>query len=170
MRKLWESTALAGAAIVLTSFSPGLSFSPDTLAMLDPTRLASSLCGGRSATATLAHQLVLAAAVAGPVGAASDRMPLYSDLTGSRLPVTTADEQARRYFNQGLLLTYGFNHAGITHAVAIKRMNLVGQILKGDFALRACVPEVEAVLVHRDTISTDVPRPQRDPCRLMGAA
>jgi hypothetical protein len=56
--------------------------------------------------------LLFAAAVAGPVSKASDVMPLYEDLTGPRLPVTTSSEQARRYFNQGLLLTYGFNHAG----------------------------------------------------------
>lgn len=112
MRKLLKSTALAGTAVVLTSFAPGLSFSPDALAMLDPTRLASALCGGRTGAATLTQELVLAAAVAGPVGAASSPMPLYSDLTVPRLPVTTANEQARRYFNQGLLLTYGFNHAG----------------------------------------------------------
>lgn len=39
-------------------------------------------------------------------------MPLYPDLSASRLPVSTSNEQARRYFNQGLVLTYGFNHAG----------------------------------------------------------
>jgi tetratricopeptide (TPR) repeat protein len=39
-------------------------------------------------------------------------MPLFADLTGSRLLITTRSEQARRYFNQGLVLTYGFNHAG----------------------------------------------------------
>jgi hypothetical protein len=39
-------------------------------------------------------------------------IPLYDDLTTSPFPVTTASAQAKRYFSQGLLLTYGFNHAG----------------------------------------------------------
>jgi len=62
--------------------------------------------------ATLRQELALAAAVAGPIGAASAPMPLYPDLTAPRMPVTTANARARDYFNQGLLLTYGFNHAG----------------------------------------------------------
>lgn len=39
-------------------------------------------------------------------------MPLFADLTAAHLPITTRSEQAKRYFNQGLVLTYGFNHAG----------------------------------------------------------
>ncbi|MEG3089790.1 hypothetical protein [Sphingomonas sp. PB4P5] len=112
MRKLLKSTTLAAAAVALTSFSPGVSFSPDALAALDPTRLATALCGGRASAATLKQELMLAAAVAGPIGAASDTMPLYPDLIAPRLPIMTANARARRYFNQGLVLTYGFNHAG----------------------------------------------------------
>ncbi|MGH6780736.1 MAG: hypothetical protein ACREB5_01330 [Sphingomonadaceae bacterium] len=39
-------------------------------------------------------------------------IPLFPDLTTSTFPVSTRDPQARRFFSQGLLLTYGFNHAG----------------------------------------------------------
>lgn len=112
MRKLLKIAILTSSAVLLTSFTSGMSFSPGALAMLDPVRLASSFCGGRGAAATLRQKLALAMAVAGPVGAASDAMPLYPDLTAPRFPVTTANARARDYFNQGLLLTYGFNHAG----------------------------------------------------------
>ncbi|MGY8712040.1 hypothetical protein RAD16_40490, partial [Bradyrhizobium sp. 18BD] len=112
MRKLLKSIMLAGMGGILTSFSPGLAFSPATLAMLDPGQLASTLCGGKAMASALKRELVLASAVTGPVGAPSSPMPLYPDLSASRLPVSTSNEQARRYFNQGLVLTYGFNHAG----------------------------------------------------------
>jgi tetratricopeptide (TPR) repeat protein len=36
--------------------------------------------------------------------------PLFSHLGTYKRDVTTSNEQARRYFNQGLILTYGFNH------------------------------------------------------------
>ncbi len=37
--------------------------------------------------------------------------PLFEGLDGIEFTVTTANELARRYFRQGLMLTYGFNHA-----------------------------------------------------------
>ncbi len=78
----------------------------------DPTRLALSLCSSQKEPASLSHVLRLAAAAARPAGAASDPIPLYPDLTKPHWPITTSSAQARRYFDQGLLLTYGFNHAG----------------------------------------------------------
>lgn len=112
MRRIVKGSVLGGMTFLLSSFAPGLSFSPTALAMLDPTALAASLCGGRNGQSALAQRLLLAAAVAGPVSASFAPIPLYKDLSGPRFPVTTSSEQARRYFNQGLLLTYGFNHAG----------------------------------------------------------
>ncbi|MDT9600128.1 tetratricopeptide repeat protein [Sphingosinicella rhizophila] len=117
MRKLLGSgflkaSALAGAGVVLGSFAPVPSFSSAALAMMDPTRLASALCGGRAGASGSMQGLAAAAAVAASAGAAARPMPLYSDLAATRRPVTTANIQARRYFAQGLLLTYGFSHAG----------------------------------------------------------
>jgi tetratricopeptide (TPR) repeat protein len=43
-----------------------------------------------------------------PVGATA---PLFNDLGPHRRAVTTSSDLAQRYFNQGLVLTYGFNHA-----------------------------------------------------------
>ena len=39
------------------------------------------------------------------------RSQLFDDLGQYRRPVTTASDEARAYFDQGLVLTYGFNHA-----------------------------------------------------------
>ena len=36
--------------------------------------------------------------------------PLLKGLGNINYPVTTSSPQARQYFNQGLALTYGFNH------------------------------------------------------------
>lgn len=39
------------------------------------------------------------------------KAPLFNGLTGIDFPITTKNPQAQTYFNQGLLLAYGFNHA-----------------------------------------------------------
>ena len=112
MRDLVRNGLIGGIWFLLTSFAPAVSFSPVALAMVDPARLAASLCGGPDGRSALAHRLLLAAQVSAPAGRVSATMPLFTDPGGIRFPVTTSDEQARRYFNQGLLMAYGFNHAG----------------------------------------------------------
>lgn len=42
---------------------------------------------------------------------ASRKAPLLPGLSGFHYPITTKSPQAQRYFDQGLLLAYGFNHA-----------------------------------------------------------
>lgn len=42
--------------------------------------------------------------------AAGDRTPLYDNLGTYHMPVTTGSPLAQRYFDQGIRLTYGFNH------------------------------------------------------------
>src|SRR5262245_29959456 len=37
--------------------------------------------------------------------------PLWDNLGGLHYAITTADPQAQKYFDQGLRLAYGFNHA-----------------------------------------------------------
>jgi tetratricopeptide (TPR) repeat protein len=112
MRTLARRSAILAIGFALASFAPTGFFSPAALAMLDPSQRATSSCGSGAARGTLRRELLLAAAVASPLSKVSDPMPLYEDLAGPRLHVTTSSEKARRYFNQGLLLTYGFNHAG----------------------------------------------------------
>ena len=111
MRNLLKYTVLAGAGVVLTSSSLVASFSSEARAF-DPRILFTAMCGGGSTTSSLTRSLAFASVVAGPKGAAAAPMPLFADLTASQLSITTRSEQARRYFNQGLILTYGFNHAG----------------------------------------------------------
>lgn len=40
-----------------------------------------------------------------------DTVPLFDDLGDHRYPIITSSTAAQRYFDQGLILTYGFNHA-----------------------------------------------------------
>ncbi len=111
MHRLLRPAAIVGAGFVLASFAPLPRFSAATLDALDPSRIAEQVCGERRAGSPLPHNLLFAAAVAAPASAGRT-IPLYPDLTASPFPVSTRDAQARRYFSQGLLLAYGFNHAG----------------------------------------------------------
>lgn len=111
MHYAFRAAAIAGIGFSLASFAPPTGFSAAALDALDPGRLATLFCGARRAGATLAHDLLAAAAVAAPASQAGP-IPLFPDLTASPFPASTRDDQARRYFSQGLLLTYGFNHAG----------------------------------------------------------
>jgi tetratricopeptide (TPR) repeat protein len=49
---------------------------------------------------------------------AAEAPKLLSGLGAHRFPVTTASDEARRYFHQGLALSYGFNHAAAIDAFA----------------------------------------------------
>lgn len=107
----FRAVAIVGIGFSLASFAPPPGFSAAALDALDPSRLASLSCGIRRGGSTLARDLLVAAAFAAPASSAGS-MPLYPDLAASPFPVSTRDAQARSYFSQGLLLTYGFNHAG----------------------------------------------------------
>lgn len=73
----------------------------------------------RTIAALLASGLLLACAAAKPDEPATPRRvvpkgataPLFNDLGSYSHPVTTSSELAQRYFDQGLILTYAFNHA-----------------------------------------------------------
>ena len=39
------------------------------------------------------------------------KAPLFNNLGSYSFPITTDNELVQRYFNQGLILNYGFNHA-----------------------------------------------------------
>lgn len=105
------SGALAGMGLLLAGSSPGTSLSSTALAAHHPS-CDSSPCGGAHGMASLAHALLAASAVAVPAGKSTAPMPLYPDLATHRFPATTRSAKARQYFGQGLLLAYGFNHAG----------------------------------------------------------
>ena len=111
MNSVVKAVTLAGMGLTLTSFSIESRFPAAALAALDPGRIAQTLCGARAAGSALVSELLIASAVAAPASDAAP-IPLYADLTHSRFPLTTTSAEARRYFSQGLLLAYGFNHAG----------------------------------------------------------
>jgi tetratricopeptide (TPR) repeat protein len=108
---LVRGALLLGAGLVSVASTPDATPSSALLRALDPVQWAESVCGGRSVGMNPASALLAAAAVASPVSGATT-IPLYPDLAGSPFPLSTADADARRWFSQGLMLSYGFNHAG----------------------------------------------------------
>jgi len=115
MRLLWKALAVGGVGLALTgstALSPLPASRPGTL---------NAICGPGAAGGALARALLIGSAVAAPAGQAQTRqaqtrqsrpIPLYPDLTASRMIATTRDPRAQAYFSQGLMLAYGFNHAG----------------------------------------------------------
>lgn len=87
-------------------------YSSRVLDALDPTRIAARSCGSPDRKAQLFRSLAVGAAAGAPLSAAGAMMPLYPDLDTGRLMPSTGNEMALRYFRQGLMLTYSFNHAG----------------------------------------------------------
>lgn len=80
-------------------------------------------------------------------------MPLYADLAAPRLKITSASPMARRYFNQGLLLTYGFNHAGAVRSFrAAQRLDPDCALCWWGEAL-ALGPNINAPMDDRDIAS-----------------
>ncbi|MGH7020542.1 MAG: hypothetical protein ACREEY_11705, partial [Brevundimonas sp.] len=115
MRLLWKALALGGAGLILSGSTALSPLSVSTGAALDRTRLFGVLCGPGQAGGALVHALLIGSAVAAPASqtpASQKAIPLYPDLTGAPLIATTRDPRAQAYFSQGLMLTYGFNHAG----------------------------------------------------------
>jgi tetratricopeptide (TPR) repeat protein len=79
--------------------------------LLDPAAIAASACGlhGQNAAAFKPSQLAMATPA--EAIAADAEPPLWEGLGTLSHPITTSSEQAQRYFDQGLRLTYAFNHA-----------------------------------------------------------
>lgn len=112
-RILFVPVALAS----LSSFSSGSAadISAEAIRTLDPSRAALSICGkGRAAGAPA--WLTAARLAQGGQGAATGIVPLVPDIPDLRFEVTTRNPLAQRYFNQGLVLTYGFNETGAIRA------------------------------------------------------
>jgi len=112
MRKLALASfgALVGAGLLCGSFGPA--DQPPAGVAFDPVRWAQALCSARGGRNLLLEHLRLASLVASPAYAETMPLALYGDLSVTHLSANTSVEVARRYFNQGLMLNYGFNHAG----------------------------------------------------------
>lgn len=111
-RFLSGAAALALVAVFSSSAAAPPGFSTDALDAVDPVRAARAICATPAAKATLEGRLLAAAGATGPLAQADGTIALYPDLSAARFKVSTADEQTQAYFNQGLMLSYGFNHAG----------------------------------------------------------
>lgn len=55
--------------------------------------------------------MLLAACHSGQQQTKTEQAPLFSNLGAHQLKITTSSDSAQTYFNQGLVLSYGFNHA-----------------------------------------------------------
>lgn len=100
--------ALASSALSPTSATPDRP-SEAVLELLDPSRIARTICGG-SAKASTEREKQLRLAAAYVESAPAGTMRLVEGIGRSQIPATGLDGEARRYFDQGLALTYGFNH------------------------------------------------------------
>ena len=103
---------LGTAALALTSAAPlPVALPADAMSVLDPLQQIRFRCGGgRERGALIRARLQMALASGALTTDGSAPAPLMQGLSAVRYPITTVNEQARAYFNQGLALAYGFNH------------------------------------------------------------
>ena len=116
---------LLGAALVTAAAAPTLAGRRAAGPAFDPLFAGGAACAPRQpGRPVLLERLVLAQAETAPfkplqqtpAPPASKAPPLYTDLGSLHVPVTTANPKAQAYFNQGMRLTFGFNHAEAARA------------------------------------------------------
>ena len=66
---------------------------------------------GHTHAATLSMRELRSATIRAESTAAGELAPLFGNLGSHHHQITTSSELAQRYFDEGLILTYGFNHA-----------------------------------------------------------
>jgi tetratricopeptide (TPR) repeat protein len=79
--------------------------------LLNPAAIAASACGMRAKHASAFKPTQIALATPAEAVSTDQPPPLWEGLGTLSHPITTESEQAQRYFDQGLRLTYAFNHA-----------------------------------------------------------
>jgi tetratricopeptide (TPR) repeat protein len=105
------SSALVTTAIVATT-SGAVTDQERVSELLDPGAIAASVCGMGSKRATAFQPMQVALATpAEAIADSGEGPPLWEGLGDLSYPITTDSEMAQRYFDQGLRLTYAFNHA-----------------------------------------------------------
>jgi tetratricopeptide (TPR) repeat protein len=126
MRQKRVVAAMAGAGLVaLATFAPTLAERRSAGSAFDPLYASGATCtplqGGRP---PLLEHLVLAQAETKPFAperqlpkpASAGTPPLYKDLGTLHVPISTVSPRAQAYFDQGMRLTFGFNHAEAARA------------------------------------------------------
>lgn len=101
------STSLVGADAPVPAAIP-----VETASALDPVLLAQRVCGrGDDLRDTLAVRLLMAGSVAQALPSAGAGFPLSEAFHRTQVPASGLEGEARAYFDQGMTLAYGFNHA-----------------------------------------------------------
>ena len=109
IRHIGYATLVAATSVLSTTSAPSIEPNEAVLELLDPTCIARTICGGTAKASTERdRQLRLAAAYA--QSAQPGVMKLAEGIGRSQIPASGLEGDARRYFDQGLALTYGFNH------------------------------------------------------------
>jgi tetratricopeptide (TPR) repeat protein len=111
IRLLLAGTAASALTVAAAGVAlPSAPVARPTWTELDSLRLLQFRCaGGRDRAALLQTRLELASTVSIPA-ASAEPPPLMAGLEAVHRPVRTRSQMAQRYFDQGLALTYGFNH------------------------------------------------------------
>ena len=124
---MFRAYVLGGCAVAAFAIGVGLdvawrpaevarqsaALSPEMTRLLDPARVGQSLCGkqGEDRGLFFRPELQLALAPAAHAETVSqDVVPLWPGLDTVSFDITTRSDEAQAYFNQGMALTYGFNH------------------------------------------------------------
>jgi tetratricopeptide (TPR) repeat protein len=90
-----------------------------TLEALDPTRPGRLACRGFFDSASaLDRRLSLAQDYAAKLGASGGSIRLFDHIQPNEIPATGLSADARRYFDQGVALVYGFNHKAAIRSFA----------------------------------------------------
>lgn len=113
MAILTRTLMLAGMSVAFLGFPHSTNVGDEAVAY--PLPIPGLLCSqGQSQNLVLPSkfQLAFAATKFASVPAGNGPVPLIKGLNNVRVPVTTSSLKAQQYFNQGLALTYGFNHDG----------------------------------------------------------
>jgi len=120
-------TLVTAGIVTLGVFAvaPTLAGLQDETMFFDPLFVNGKACApAQAGVPPLLRNLILAKAETAPFQPgqrkgeklAADAPPLFKDLGGLHYKITTANAQAQAYFDQGLRLTYAFNHAEAARA------------------------------------------------------
>src|SRR5688572_14736529 len=105
--------AMAALSVLLGAPESSRQISADALARLDPTRIAGSICGGKARGERARRAWLASARMAAATATRAQAPPrLLDGLADPGIRISTGKAPVHSYFNQGLMLTYGFNHEG----------------------------------------------------------
>ncbi len=109
---LTASVAAAALMVQIDLRGPERQADPGIAALTDPALWTRTLCSGRSSAANPSLRLRFASALAETAAAQplSDLPPVYEGLGDFSYPISTTEPLAQTYFDQGLKLSYAFNH------------------------------------------------------------